>query len=616
MNQLRLFSEPFARTGNISAEGFRKLLGRPALGLLQTALRESIQNSMDAAKNGRGPHILLRLRTLDEDQRQALANRVLSTLPGSAESDQRLSAFLASSSPRVLEIADFHTTGLAGPTRADIPSDSGEDPDFVNFIRNVGAARDTYQGGGTYGYGKTSLYAISRCSTILVDSETTAAGARVRRFIGCHLGGAYDYNEESGLRRRYTGRHWWGLPDGREGIDPAEEELAEGLSAAIGMPDRKRGETGTSVMILDPVLSEGDLQSIRQELIETVLWNFWPRMTETTPFEKKLTVDLEIEGELVLLPKPENFPPLDLFASAMLDHRKKSDQLLEIRSQRPACHLGNLSIRKGLRAERTGFTESESGLIPSHCSHIALMRPVELVVRYIEGEAFPDRRFEWAGVFICSDEDRVEHAFASAEPPAHDDWIPDNLPKSHAKTFVNVALSRLHEIARTHANPRGSAGTDGERGPSLARTATKMGQLLDSVSGKGPGRKNGVASAKTAKKKLTAVSQPEFLRLELGQDGRPVAWFESTLTNDGSDPKLCLLAEPHLVADGGATGFDDLPDDYRVVARSLEVVGTDCSVRGELLEVGVENGRVLVSVPMPEDAAVGLRLRLVGEKMS
>ncbi len=50
MSLLELFSEPFARTGNIAADGFKKLLGCPAQDLLQTVLRESIQNSIDAGR--------------------------------------------------------------------------------------------------------------------------------------------------------------------------------------------------------------------------------------------------------------------------------------------------------------------------------------------------------------------------------------------------------------------------------------------------------------------------------------------------------------------------------------------------------------------------------------
>ena len=43
MKNLQLYSEPFAKTGNMAAEGFKRLLGRPTLGLLQTLIREGIQ---------------------------------------------------------------------------------------------------------------------------------------------------------------------------------------------------------------------------------------------------------------------------------------------------------------------------------------------------------------------------------------------------------------------------------------------------------------------------------------------------------------------------------------------------------------------------------------------
>ena len=75
------------------------------------------------------------------------------------------------------------------------------------------------------------------------------------------------------------------------------------------------------------------------------------------------------------------------------------------------------------------------------------MRPVELVVKYLEGAALPDERLEWGGVFIASSEDDVERAFADSEPPAHDDWVPDSLSVRSAKTFVNVALRELNSHA-------------------------------------------------------------------------------------------------------------------------------------------------------------------------
>lgn len=78
MSLLELFSEPFARTGNIAADGFKKLLGCPAQDLLQTVLRESIQNSIDAGRLGKGPTIHVRYRTLTSEQLRFLLNQVLS----------------------------------------------------------------------------------------------------------------------------------------------------------------------------------------------------------------------------------------------------------------------------------------------------------------------------------------------------------------------------------------------------------------------------------------------------------------------------------------------------------------------------------------------------------
>ncbi|MCE8472249.1 hypothetical protein LZ189_24970, partial [Rhodovulum sulfidophilum] len=172
----------------------------------------------------------------------------------------------------IFEIADFNTSGLGGPTRADAVSE-GEELDFVNFLRNVGAARDTNLGGGTYGYGKTSLYALSRCSTIMADSQTTFAGQPVRRIMGCHLGNAFEDDSE-GLPKRYTGRHWWGRDDGEGGVDPLEGQEAVHLACALGFPERDEARTGTTIAIIAPHVDDNaDLPS---DLVEALLWNFWP----------------------------------------------------------------------------------------------------------------------------------------------------------------------------------------------------------------------------------------------------------------------------------------------------------------------------------------------------
>jgi hypothetical protein len=69
MTGMRLFSEPFAPTGNLAAEGFRNLLGKPTLDQTQTVIREAIQNSVDAAESALGPRIEILFQ--DSDRKSA-----------------------------------------------------------------------------------------------------------------------------------------------------------------------------------------------------------------------------------------------------------------------------------------------------------------------------------------------------------------------------------------------------------------------------------------------------------------------------------------------------------------------------------------------------------------
>ena len=188
---LRLHSEPYSPSGNMAATGVRRLLGAPRLDLLQTVVREAVQNCCDAAKNGVGPRVLFRLRRLTGTQLSILGSCVLAELPRHDETAEPIRQFLGSDNPWVLEICDFATTGLEGPTRADLSVADGERTDFINFVRDIGTARDTVLGGGTYGFGKSALYLASNCSLILVDTETRCGGQPVRRILGAQLGDAH-----------------------------------------------------------------------------------------------------------------------------------------------------------------------------------------------------------------------------------------------------------------------------------------------------------------------------------------------------------------------------------------------------------------------------------------
>jgi hypothetical protein len=591
----------------MAGEGFRRLLGRPALGLLQTVLRESLQNVVDAAVTDEGPRVLVRIRTLTPEEKRVLTESILAERPAAPCSASLMRDSLEGE-VRVLEIADFRTIGLSGPTRADLVQDGGEPPNFVNFFRNVGAGRDSHQGGGTYGYGKSAFYAISRCATILADSVTTHEGREVRRLLGCHLGAAFDV-ASTGARKRYTGRHWWGISDATDGVDPIGGSAAENLAGGLGLPVRGVGDTGTTILVIDPELPEDSgAEGIAREVIEGILWNFWPRMTRDCPPRRRLNVEVVAGGRPWSIPSPEEFPPLDLFARALAELRSSGAGGKAIECARPQKHLGRLAISRGLAADRNMITARPGGsLVPSPSCHIALMRPVELVVKYLKGSPFPDPRFEWAGVFICSEDDEVESAFAQSEPPAHDDWVPDNLPKGREKSFVNVALKRLKEEAVAYVQAPGARSGSGHSQEGLVGAASLLGSALAGPVAAGPGRDQSTGR-RSPTARQTAVGKVTFERLMLGPSGEHIARFRCSLRNAGDDPALEVVATGFVCVDGGGDVGSGFGHEVKVVGLSLD--GGAAVTNSDRLSVGRTAGQLLVDVLVPADAAVGVRVEL------
>ncbi len=593
-----LYSEPYGITGNIG-ENSRRLLGNPSLDPLQTVIREAVQNVADSAKLGIGPEIVIRVRRLTAEQLEVLRQHMLVRLPGEPTSCARLTEFLDRNEAVVMEICDFGTSGLGGPTRADRIPIGTENTDFIDFLRNIGTPRDTEQGGGTYGFGKAALYRVSRCSTILVDS--LVAGDAERRLIGCHIGNSYE-EPENGMHRRYTGRHWWGKLDSEDSIvDPVVGEEAEQLASALGFLSRGDGRTGTSIMILDFENEGEELETVGHRIAESLLWNFWPRMMRDTPADRRFSCAVEVNGVSINIPSPEEFSPLHLFVKAMRAAREGSgDDVHRISSRRPIKDLGILAMEKGLRTPRRPLVDEDS-IFPPVSKHIALMRPVELVVKYLEGEALPDERIEWGGVFIASSEHEVERAFANSEPPAHDDWIPDNLPKSPAKTFVNVALRRLKAHAFDMGNLTNGQPSTSSSGPPLARVAGKLGMVLESVGGDGAGRNGGGGGGGTRLARARA-SRPVFERLEHDGDST-IAVFSSEVRQDARRSGRVLTAKAAVAIEGTAAVKIEKLIAQPSIAAIRAIDGGSRSVSDRLCLDGAE-GRYEIFVRMPPDCAV------------
>lgn len=597
-------SEPYSRYGNISADGIQRLLGTPHLNALQILIRETVQNSWDAGKDIPGPvRYQLRFRDLTPSEHNILKDVVFHDLPQYTENpDRPIRGTLDRARLSVIEICDFGTTGLAGPAHPDeVPMD-GESAAFVDFLRNIGSPRDTVYGGGTYGYGKSCLYAISQCQTIIVDSATTNAGAYTRRFMACRVASRYDINR-GGEKGRYTGRHWWGRRTADLHLDPVTGREAETLSRSLGMVPRDPSTLGTSIMILAPMLDSDDLEAAAHSAVRILLWYCWPKLVAKEGSEQPpMEFSVEVNGREIPVPPPSTCPPLNLFTRSLQKVRTQSDDAIPIRCRRPKKNLGYLHISRDLRLERLPGFPGDDGLFPDFSAHMAVMRPAELVVKYIKGDRLPSANVEWGGVFVCSDEHEVEQAFALAEPPAHDDWDPRSLPKGPKKTYVRVALQ---SIRRAVEEVTGSAeivpNDDGDRS-SLGLIADSLGSLLGAADGQRLGTRR-VSGGKGAGSRpgIVNLSRPKFIG-HTEVEGTRCALFELSARSTAA-VRIRLDGEAGIARDGGgADKADARGHSIRVVSWKLN---TGDTFEGASVEIALSGEQKLTAaVELPPDKAV------------
>src|SRR5262249_12591114 len=159
-----------------------------------------------------------------------------------------------------------------GPIRADTSVPENESSDFIDFVFNIGQPPDRQFGGGTYGFGKTISYLVSRCRTVLIHTVTEHRGRPEHRLIGQAIGRQYSH-----ANRNFTGRHWWGKVR-EHGIEPVTGRDAERITRALGLPDLSAAGGGTTLAILAPDLGPRTPLQAATFMANAIAWNFWPKM--------------------------------------------------------------------------------------------------------------------------------------------------------------------------------------------------------------------------------------------------------------------------------------------------------------------------------------------------
>jgi hypothetical protein len=371
-------------------------------------VRETVQNSKDVPCGKAKPKVVFRAVTLTGARKNAFLRAVeLRTLYGKSELIAKTQSFselrgIHSDRPLgLIYIEDFNTTGLDGPL--DDPTSN-----WMRFNLHGDAAKLEEEGKiGSYGYGKAVLSRAAGTNTFLVYTAVNPKGdSSTARLMG-HTFQPW-FPDGHGYR---SGRGWLcASVTGEADPIPYTNDVAHKLAEAAGFTVRKKGETGTSFLLIgnNPAKHLITIDAIRRA-VET--W-WWPSI-----LDNQLDVELWQDGRRVADPSPKLRSDLKPYigCKAKLDtgigdadetkfHREHGKQ------------LGRLAL--ALATDESIFDHPIHPKSPGP-RRVARMRAASgMVTEYKDFGT--QRRLPFVGIF-CADLD-ADEVLKFSEPPEHDEW--------------------------------------------------------------------------------------------------------------------------------------------------------------------------------------------------
>jgi len=239
-----------------SGRSLLRLIQNEEMPLWDLLVRESVQNSLDAALDGEG---FVRVDFLIREFERSRLSRHFEGIR------ERLDELYPLKTYRLLEIRDSNTCGLTGP----IEDSNLRMSDYGNLIKlvyHIGKHQQKEGAGGSWGLGKTVYFRIG-IGLVIYYSRIFENGEYASRLAACLVEDEEKQDALLGNTGNHRGIAWWGesTADGHRTIPLTEEGKIKEILDDLGVKPFGGTETGTSVII--PFLRD-DLRPEYQEFLE------------------------------------------------------------------------------------------------------------------------------------------------------------------------------------------------------------------------------------------------------------------------------------------------------------------------------------------------------------
>jgi hypothetical protein len=415
---------------------------------IDTLVRETIQNSNDQRLDAKvvvefvyeelvGPQADKLLELIGWDQ--GLREHLQSIADGSSHLKERAARAVSAAKARkihTLTIRDLNARGLEG-------DEDGESGNFAMLCRHslVTDGQQKRLRGGSFGIGKSVLWAFSGASTVLFSSlPMEKKENKIQK-----LGTARFFGRAYLVSHVHSKQKIWHNGDGHFGeIDAGERTRwaksirdAHAKNKVAGtVLDRDWKSPGTSILIPffdNPRLDE-DLspQQVVDQITKATQEWFWPCI-DSGILEVHVGIRTNNSESLTKV----DFPAWASFHKRAIEEGKTADKIeveggsakapLAIKIPKRLADPTNIAVEGHTQLYVTRLFEDEEKQIPERIrGSVALIRGAQMVVEYhkatIPALLPPFVGVLKAGHFNDSSDDAVEYFLRDSEPPAHDKW--------------------------------------------------------------------------------------------------------------------------------------------------------------------------------------------------
>lgn len=411
---------------------------------LEQFVRETAQNSADAATDGHTPHLVYRYETLDGDELDNFLDAIdwpelKPHLEAVAEDDDEIG--VQSMLDRVddgdgtlplLVVEDRNATGLEG-------DEFSKETNYASLLQDFGSSTKDDDEGGVHGVGASVLWGFSGFKTTLFYSNPDAwDDADAPRLVGRI---DLPYHESSG--KEWQGDGWIGKQSStdRRNVSYTGDTAAQIAADELHVPaaTTRTDTPGTTAVVVgfrEPSRSHRSPSAVVDRIGELAAKYYWPLMTEDG-----LTVS--VQGPSDSTPRevdPQDIDWLTPYIEAYEARLDADDELEE------APDIATTPLDVAVPNEDASSTDGSVSLVvrtsdgtyEKYRNRIAMFRGARHVVKYRQyGYTARAAGQEFHGLLVGgraryppnTDEDDIDDAdlvvedfLRKAEPKAHDTW--------------------------------------------------------------------------------------------------------------------------------------------------------------------------------------------------